>query len=113
MIKRVLDAITGKAPLSAKRSGEWPRVRKEHLSKEPLCAVCGSSKKLQVHHIRPFHLAPELELAGDNLITLCESYFKNVNCHSLFGHFGRWTQENPNVRADAADWLKRLSGFSD
>jgi 5-methylcytosine-specific restriction protein A len=109
MIKRLLDAITGKAPLSAKRSGEWPRVRKEHLSKEPLCVVCGSSQKLQVHHIQMFHLRPDLELDPNNLITLCESYAKNVNCHNVWGHLSDWRRENPDVRADASVWRKRLA----
>ena len=51
------------------RSPKWPHVEKLHLKLEPTCAACGSSKKLNVHHKKPFHLFPESELDLNNLIT--------------------------------------------
>jgi hypothetical protein len=56
-----------------------------------------------VHHIRPFHLHPELELEQDNLITLCEK--RAHDCHFQVGHFMNWSWFNPDVRVDAADYL--------
>jgi predicted HNH restriction endonuclease len=51
-----------------------------------------------VHHKRPVHLFPELELDPANLITLCEPQ----NCHYLIGHCLSWKAYNPSVEEDAA-----------
>lgn len=55
-----------------KRSSKWDKVRDDFIKLNPSCAVCGSTKNLQVHHKKPFHLFPELELDVNNLVTLCE-----------------------------------------
>lgn len=54
-----------------KRSPKWPTVRRAHLKREPVCQLCGCTIKarLNVHHVVPFHLAPDMELLEDNLIT--------------------------------------------
>ena len=109
IIKHLVDAAKGKHPLSSKRSSHWPTVRKHHLEMHPTCAVCGGKDKLEVHHQKPYHLHPELELDPDNLITLCESKANGVNCHLLFGHLGNYKSFNVDVRALAADWLKRIA----
>ena len=81
------------------RSPEWPRVEKEHLMREPTCAACGyRGHGLQVHHIKPFHLHPSLELDPTNLITLCE--IKGRDHHLLLGHLDEWESYNVNVRHD-------------
>lgn len=81
------------------RSSQWPRVEKEHLLHEPACAACGHrGKGLQVHHIKPFHLHPNLELDPHNLITLCE--IKGRDHHLLLGHLDEWESYNVNVRED-------------
>lgn len=110
MIKRIKDAIQGKAPLRAKRSSKWPRVRREHLKNNPACAVCGGTRKLEVHHLVPFHQNPELELDPANLITLCESKSRGVKCHLAIGHLGDYKRSNPTAREDAAWWKKKLHG---
>ncbi len=81
------------------RSPEWPRVAHEHLAVEPACVVCGhTGVGLNVHHIRPFHLFPELELDPTNLITLCQ--VKGKDHHLLVGHLDNWASYNLNVRPD-------------
>lgn len=81
------------------RSPQWPRVEKEHLLHEPACAACGHrGKGLQVHHVKPFHLHPNLELDPSNLITLCE--IKGRDHHLLLGHLDEWESYNVNVRDD-------------
>ena len=86
---------------TVERSGKWPAVRAHHLVKEPCCAWCGGTVKLQVHHIRPFHLYPQLELDDSNLITLCED--PKHNCHLLIGHLGNFrTGWNADARADCS-----------
>jgi len=91
----------------AARSSKWPTVRKHFLEKHPYCEVCGSKNNLNVHHMKPFHLEPELELDESNLITLCEG--KSVNCHFLFGHFCNWKNFNPDVVKDSAEWSLKLN----
>jgi len=77
------------------RSPEWRKVRKAHLREESWCKMCGGNKDLQVHHIKPFHLYPELELDPENLITLCER--RGIDDHLYYGHLGDWQKINPNI----------------
>lgn len=108
MITRIKDAVSGKVPLSSKRSTRWPKVRAKHLESHPVCACCEGSKDLSVHHIHPFHLYPNLELEPDNLVTLCESKKNGINCHLLLGHLGNFKNVNPDVIADVAVWNVKL-----
>lgn len=87
------------------RSPEWPAVAHAHLAHEPACRVCGhQGRGLQVHHIKPFHLYPDLELDPNNLITLCE--LKGRNHHLLIGHLDDWESYNPQVRVDVKRYHK-------
>ena len=106
LIQILKDRIKGKPPV--KRSSKWSVARKEHLKKYPKCAVCGGTKKCEVHHVLVYHLFPELELDPKNLITLCESKKYGINCHLLMGHFGNYKRMNYNVDEDAMLWNKRL-----
>jgi 5-methylcytosine-specific restriction protein A len=81
------------------RSPKWPSVQKLHLKLEPECAACGSTKQLQVHHKKPFHLFPELELDLHNLITLC---MDEKDCHINIGHGDNFKHYNPDVTEDSA-----------
>lgn len=107
LIEHVKDRLAGKVPAGCKRSSEWPKVRAEHIKVQPKCAVCGGAERLQVHHIRPFHLHPELELDPTNLITLCES--KGHNCHLLFGHLLNFKSFNVDVKSDSSEWEGKIS----
>lgn len=81
------------------RSDMWLEVRHNHLQYEPVCQYCGSHEHLEVHHIKPFHLFPSLELDPSNLITLCDG----VNdCHLRVGHNGDWKEFNLWVVSDCA-----------
>ena len=99
-ITAVKDVLQGK-PFSL-RSSKWFEVRDLFVKSNPTCAACGGNIKLQVHHMQPFHLHPELELDSTNLITLCES---GTKCHLEIGHLGNWKNFNPNVVQDAAKTL--------
>ena len=99
-----------KIPSGVKRSDHWPAARAAHLNGAPTCAVCGGAKNLEVHHIHPFHLHPELELDQSNFVTLCEEDIDGVNCHLLFGHLGNFKSFNVDVLADAAHWLAKIQG---
>lgn len=53
--------------------------------------MCGGRDRLEVHHIRPFHLYPALELDPANFVTLCEALRE---CHLQVGHLGNWFDWN-------------------
>lgn len=91
-----------------RRSSKWPALRKRIIKRDKRCAVCGSTTKLEVHHILPYHTHPELELDELNLIVLCERKRSGLNCHLLMGHRGDYRSWNPTVRSDAAEWNRKL-----
>ena len=105
-IKKVSDLIKG---IPGTRSPKWAAVRKDFLKQNPVCALCGGTATLEVHHKKPFHLHPELELEPSNLITLCESKKNGVTCHLFFGHLGDYQSFNKNVDKDVKTWNKKLS----
>jgi 5-methylcytosine-specific restriction enzyme A len=100
--------LQGRLPASSKRSAKWPLVRGVHLKLHPECAICGNTKKCEVHHKQPFHLHPELELEPSNLITLCEKKEHGINCHLLVGHLGNYKNFNPSVESDSMIWNAKL-----
>jgi 5-methylcytosine-specific restriction protein A len=123
IVKKTLaeDILAGKPPLA--RSPHWDAVRKTHLKNNAVCAACGATTSLQVHHIRPFHLFPELELDPTNLITLCETVIqdadtKNDNHHLELGHNGDFHQFNKNVLKAVNEYrvtkanLGKLTGYN-
>jgi hypothetical protein len=85
------------------RSSRWAIIRREHLENNPDCAACGRNKKLEVHHIQPFHLNPDLELDLNNLITLCDD-----PCHFVFGHLMNYKSWNPNVVKDCETYHDKI-----
>ena len=116
LLSYIKDRLQGKAPKGARRSKHWRKVRKAYIKAYPFCAVCGTTKKLEVHHIYPFHLFPELELKEDNLITLCDGGGKAgmKSCHLFFGHYGTWFDANLRVREDSEVWIvtgKQWKGY--
>lgn len=95
---RVVKSEIREKQKSKKRSSHWDETRDVHIALHPTCEACGSTKRLQVHHILPFHEYPELELCLENLITLCMS---ENECHINIGHKDNFSLYNPNVRIDA------------
>ena len=108
MINHLLDVYQGKTTFKKRRSKHWRYVRREYLIDNPLCVCCGGNKKLQVHHIIPFHVAPELELDRANLITLCVRKKYGINCHLLVGHFGNFKKYSNDPFFDATTWYYNI-----
>jgi hypothetical protein len=81
------------------RSPKWHALQKAFLKESPECAnpACRSKKSLNVHHVLPYHLFPNLELHKDNLLTLCMDV---RDCHLKLGHGGNFKTYNPHVRMD-------------
>lgn len=86
----------------ASRSGHWPTVRKHYLESHPVCAACGRDEHLEVHHRKPFHTNPDLEMDEKNLITLCR------RCHEFLGHLDKWASWNADVAQDAANIRRKI-----
>lgn len=90
----------------ALRSPKWRQIQKEHIKKFPTCAATGKKgtllNPLSVHHVKPFHLYPELELDPNNLITL--SFW----AHLWLAHLGNYKSFNLNIREDAATLLAKI-----
>lgn len=78
------------------RSGQWPRVRREHLEREPACIACGRADDLEVHHVVPYHIDKALECDPANLCSMCRP------CHLSVGHAYDWKSWRPDVRKLAA-----------
>ena len=53
------------------QSSEWITFRRNILSEQPTCEVCGSLNNVQVHHIIPVRFAPSLFLERSNVQVLC------------------------------------------
>lgn len=90
------------------RSPFWPKLRAEHLKGQPACRACGCKDHLEVHHLLPVHLHPELEMDPSNLITLCEK--PSRNCHLNVGHAGDWKSYCPDAVQIAALLLGHYGG---
>lgn len=97
----------GPVVMKVERSSQWTKVRNAYLSKHRRCAACGRTDNLNVHHIKPFHLYPELELDEKNFITLCIDHHFHLGhrCNSGGSNWARCF--NPNVREDAAKEYKK------
>ncbi len=97
----LVDRLLGKTN-GPRRSSQWPRVRSEYLEKHPRCAACGGTESLEVHHIIPFHIAPDLELEHSNLMTLCRRKKYGIHCHLFIGHKGNYRKVNTLAPAFAS-----------
>lgn len=93
---RVSPGLTYGAP----RSSQWAALRDKYVQANPRCEACGSIRRLNVHHVAPFHLYPERELDPTNLITLCREH------HFQLGHHRDWKFENPNCRNEVAAYRR-------
>jgi hypothetical protein len=100
------DVFLGKAPMGAKRSGQWPTFRK-HFLEGKVCAVCGGTNKLELHHLQPFHTDKSRELDPTNVLPLCEGN-PAINCHLFFGHLESFKSWNINAVKDAALWAEKI-----
>ena len=103
----IFHYFSRKRKLTSPRSSQWPRVRREHLLKEPVCQVCGGNQMLNVHHIVPVHIDHNKELDPNNLITLCEGTH-HLNCHLLFGHLQDWHSYNKDILKDVKIWAEKI-----
>lgn len=76
-----------------RRSPWWRTLARCFLLKHTSCAGCGTDnrKNLQVHHKKPYHLHPELELDETNLVAVCKY------CHFVICHRNNWSFYVPDI----------------
>jgi hypothetical protein len=60
------------------RGSRWSAIRREVLRMMPYCAVCGTRKGLEVHHIVPYRLTRDNDIK--NLVPLCHRDHKKIEC---------------------------------
>ena len=58
------------------RGSRWTASSKEALRRAPFCGLCGTRRRLQVHHIVPWRLTRDN--GQDNLIPLCVKHHRLV-----------------------------------
>lgn len=58
-------------------SAQWYALRTKVKKAHPYCAYCGSTQRLEVHHVKSVRLHPELQFDESNLLVLCHS------CHAI------------------------------
>jgi hypothetical protein len=56
-------------------TSEYRKVLLKVVSRDKKCRLCGSTEKMQVHHIQPFSQAPLFLMDYGNMIVLC------AKCH--------------------------------
>lgn len=64
----------------------------EYRKANPVCEITGLTKSLQVHHLIPVSIRPDLAADPSNLMTLTK------NAHLIVGHLGNWKNFNPHAR---------------
>lgn len=61
--------------------GNFKEVKRKYFSRPQFCALCGTTKRIHIHHIIPYRLTQDN--SKDNLIPLCVKHHKIVECASL------------------------------
>lgn len=69
------------------RDPRWRTACKRYLVQHPKCVCCGQDAKT-VHHVKPVHVAPELEMVPENWAAVCDK------CHFSCGHGNNWKKWN-------------------
>lgn len=102
-LNKILDLFAGPDHgYEAQRSPRWPAFRSKWLKSHNTCAACGTTSDLEVHHIVPFYVTPQLECDESNVITLCR------DDHFTFGHLKDWKSWNAQVTQDCESYLNKV-----
>lgn len=108
LLSNWLEALSpqGRAKLGgASRSSQWPAFKTEYAKTHlPVCAVCGGTADLNLHHLKPFHVFPQLELDPTNVLWLCNA----KQCHIRIGHLGNFQSINPAGKEDISIWRDKM-----
>ena len=99
---RKLAAWFDRGALGVARDSRWNDLRNDFARQNPACQICGSKKKLQIHHILPVWKFPKEELDWKNLCALCDKH------HFYFAHLGSYRSWNDTIRTDIDVWKRKI-----
>lgn len=94
-------------------SFEYKEFRKEILRRDRYtCQVCGSKRKLQMHHLFPFSEYDDLRMAPENCLTVC------FDCHDTMSEYGfhhlfGTRNTTPFLFWAYVDWRRKQLGICD
>lgn len=94
------------------RSPKWRAVRDRFFRENPRCAFKGCTydgPHFSVHHLKPYHLFPELELDTSNLVTVC-SGDDSPNHHLYVAHDGNFRNWNKDAGQHLTDGVYPANG---
>lgn len=80
-----------------------------YLKDNKQCVLCGALDHLEVHHIIPVSVCPELACEPLNFMTLCD--YGNAGCHCHFGHLGSFIKYNRYIQEYVMQCRKFYSDF--
>ena len=83
------------------RSPEWKALRQQALERDDhKCCLCGSTTRLNVHHIFCRKFFGDLKLDIDNLLTVCSKCHFRI--HKSVGNFEvlLWLKDNRQQQYD-------------
>lgn len=75
---------------------QWKNYKRiyTHRHHPLVCAACGDYRRVELHHIVPVSVSPELMCIDTNIVPLCHTH------HFIIGHLSNWNNYNPHVLAD-------------
>lgn len=103
-----------KKKLKSQRNKSWAELSLKLRTQTPYCQKCGSVSHLQVHHLLPRKLYPQLLLDESLLIVLCPKChtFCRESAHKDGLAFAIWLEQAfPEKWAAAKKYLNELFVF--
>lgn len=103
MISNVTEKIK-----ELRRSKEYRVWHEMVLSRDKVCVICGNNKYLEVDHIKPLALFPNLALKLDNGRVLCKMCHKKTDTYGIFSRFKGDSPIHPVLAGDFLFKIKSL-----
>lgn len=89
-------------------STEYKEWRKKIVERDKKCVICGSNKEIEVDHIKPLALYPELALKENNGRVLCKKCHKKTDTYGGFSRFKGEASIHPILSGDLLLKIKSL-----
>lgn len=88
----------------SKRDPRWAQFRREIIFQRGYkCEATGKTENIELHHCKPFHKYPELELDPDNVILL------ERGVHFDIAHLCSWRSWNKDIKEDARKLREKIA----
>ncbi len=68
------------------------RAMAKHKALHPTCSWCGTTRKIETHHVIPVAVEPAWAAFPSNMASVCR------RCHFTVAHIGNWKKYIENVR---------------